>query len=83
MAVKGLNHTESHNRFRFEKLSERLQNVDIDIVHRSSQIGTLGIANLPETGQSGCYFQDELENLKELYLTPSFNRCSRLHSLSR
>lgn len=74
MAVKGLNHTEGHNRFRFENLSERLQNVDVDIIHRAKQMGTLGISSLPETGETGCYFQDELENLKELYLTSTFKR---------
>lgn len=71
MSVKGLNHTNGQNRFRFENLSERLQLINIDIIHTTKN---KNLSNLPDTGINGCYFQDELENLKDLTLTSPFKR---------
>lgn len=71
--VKGLNTTESQNRFRFAKLSERLQRINTDVIHRVQQSGSLAVSE-PETGPRGCFFQDELESLKDLNLSPPFKR---------
>ena len=72
-SAKGLNSTESNNRFRFEKLSERLSRVNVDVVHKVQQSGALG-ATIPDSGSEGCYFQDELEQCKDLDLTSHFKR---------
>jgi hypothetical protein len=75
MATKGLNYTDSANRFRFQKLSEKLQNINIDVVHRVKQIGSLdATVSVPDSGNQGCFFQDELENHKDLNLSSHFKR---------
>ena len=76
IGVKGLNSTEGSNRIRFENISSRLQNLNVDVVHRVRESGLLDInkSSLPETGQEGCFFQDELERCKELELSRNFKR---------
>jgi U3 small nucleolar RNA-associated protein 20 len=71
--AKGLNSTESKNRFRFEKISERLSRVNVDVVHKVRQVGTLD-AVIPDSGSQGCYLQDELERCKDFDLTSYFKR---------
>ena len=72
----GLNNTTSGNRIRFESLSERLKNVNVDIIHRVRAEGSLkDVSNVaPETGNMGCFFQDELEQLKRLETSKQFWR---------
>jgi hypothetical protein len=55
------------NRIRFEKLSERLQKVNIDILHKVTTVGALQTTEtVPDSGELGCFFQDELEQCKKL-----------------
>ena len=73
--VKGLNRTESSNTFKFEALSQRLQRINVDIIQRVHHTGSLdAVQNVPDSGDKGCYFQDELERLKELEKTSQFKR---------
>lgn len=74
--VKGLNTSGGRNRLRFQGLSQRLQGVDIDIVHRVRPRGNHDISMnpTPETGEKGCYLQDELERCKDLETTSSFKK---------
>jgi hypothetical protein len=73
---KGLNETGGANRLRFEKLSQRLQRINIDVVHRVHAKGSLdlSVSKKPETGDLGCHFQDELEQCKELDTASEFKR---------
>ena len=73
--VKGLNRTESKNTFKFEVLSQRLQRINVDIIHRVHHPGSLdAVQAVPDSGEKGCHFQDELERLKELEKTSQFKR---------
>ena len=74
--TKGLNTTDSANRIRFSNLSERLQRVNIDVIHRVRSGGSLDIHQsvAPSTGTLGCHFQDELENCKSLETNSYFKR---------
>ena len=76
MAGKGLNTTDSKNRLRFETISERLQKIHVDIVHKTDISGSLNLvtSKTPETGSLGCYFQDELELYKTLDTSGDFKR---------
>jgi hypothetical protein len=75
MATKGLNYTDSENRFRFQSLSQKLQNINVDVIHRVKQTGALdATVAVPESGGSGCFFQDELENHKDLNVSSHFKR---------
>jgi len=76
MATKGLNTTDSKNRIRFETISERLQKINVDIVHKTDVSGSLNLvtSKTPETGSLGCYFQDELELYKTLDISSDFKR---------
>lgn len=73
---KGLNNTDSVNRIRFENLSQRLQKVNVDVVHRIHAKGSLDLNRslVPDTGSLGCHFQDELEQCKDLETTSQFKR---------
>lgn len=83
MSVKGLNYTEGQNRFRFQRLSDKLQNIHVDVVHRVKQTGSLdATVSVPDSGSQGCFFQDELENLKDLNLTSHFKRYMPAHSVA-
>lgn len=83
MSAKGLNYTESQNRFRFQSLSQKLQNINVDVVHRVKQTGSLdATVAIPESGSQGCFFQDELENLKDLNLSSHFKRYEQFSQLS-
>ena len=75
--VKGLNTSEGRNRIRFVNLSERLQQINVDVIHRVNQVGSLSNAGsdaIPEMGAKGCHFQDELERCKDLDLCAPFKR---------
>lgn len=55
------------NRIRFEKLSERLQKVNIDILHKVNTVGALQTTEAaPDSGELGCFFQDELDQCKKM-----------------
>ena len=74
----GLNHTSSNNRIRFEKLSQRLQKVNIDILHKAHST----TSNLEESNNSidtkngiiNSYFQDELEQSGKLETSRIFRK---------
>ena len=72
----GLNTSGGRNRLRFKKLSRRVQDVDVDIVHRVRPVGYLdaSMAPAPESGEKGCYLQDELDRCNELETSASFRR---------
>ncbi len=74
--MKSLNTTDGKNRFRFAKKSERIQKLDIDIIHRVRAKRTLDVTSLnaPTSGEKGCYLQDELERCKEHDSTSTFRR---------
>lgn len=72
----GVNTTESSNRIRFEKLSQRLQKIDVDIVHKA-QRENLYLDNgtkLSSTQKFACYFQDELDQCSKLETSQHFRR---------
>ena len=75
--MKGLDDTESGNRVRFQKLSQRLKKIHVDVVHRvKAQTNTIDSWKYatPDSGIAGCHFQDELENCKDLCSTSIFKR---------
>jgi hypothetical protein len=72
--VIGLNSTEGKNRLRFETLSERLQKVNIDILHQVRKPVSLLATAAPDTGELGCFFQDELEQCRKLDTSRDFRR---------
>ena len=78
IGAASLNTSGGRNRLRFRSLSDRIHGVDIDVMHRVRSEGFLdtSLNKTPETGSSGCYFQDELERCKELETMTSFKRCS-------
>ena len=72
----GLNSSGGENRIKYRKLRQRIDEVDIDVVHRVRQSGYLdpALAAAPSMGSRGCYFQDELERCNELESSTSFKR---------
>lgn len=63
------------NRIRFEKLSERLQRVNTDILHKVNTVGALQtLETVPDSGELGCFFQDELEQAKKLETSKPFRK---------
>lgn len=72
----GLNNTEGTNRIRFENLSQRLQKINVDILHKVRDDSVVLKANTkaPDSGALGCYFQDELEQMKRLETAPHFKK---------
>lgn len=73
MSLTKLNTAGGANRLRFEKFSNRLQNVNIDISHRKVH-GALDMASTanPTTGEFGCHIQDELEQCRSLDVSSQF-----------
>jgi hypothetical protein len=70
-----LNTTESVNRLRFENFSNKLQRINTDVIHKIRHEGSLDVTQLiPDQGDLGCHFQDELERLKDLDLASTFKR---------
>lgn len=69
-------YVEETNSIRFENLSQRLQKVNVDVVHRVHATGSLdtGLSAAPSTGSLGCHFQDELEQRKDLDTASQFKR---------
>lgn len=72
----GLNNTEGNNRIRFENLSQRLQRINVDILHKVRDASSALEANndKPDTGALGCFFQDELEQLRKLETAAHFKK---------
>jgi hypothetical protein len=66
----GVNHTQSKKRIRFESISQRLQNINVDILHKVS----VKTESKPDSGELGSLFQDELENCKKLETMKNFRR---------
>lgn len=67
-----LNHTEGKNRIRFDTVSNRLQRINTDVVHRVKDHSN-DIKD-PDTGNLGCYFQDELIQCARLDTSRYFKR---------
>jgi hypothetical protein len=66
---------EGKNRVRFENLSKRLQKVNVDILHKKPEsVYLMTKVVTPETGEYGCFLQDEVERLKTLDTSHSFKR---------
>jgi hypothetical protein len=76
IGAASLNTSGGRNRLRFRSLRDRIQEVDIDVMHRVRSDGYLDVSlnKAPETGAGGCFFQDELERCKEMETTSSFKR---------
>lgn len=71
----GLNSAGGNNRIRFETLSERLQKVNIDILHSTTHVGALQTsAGDPDAGELGCFFNDELEQCKKMETSRYFRK---------
>eukprot|EP01038_Epipyxis_sp_PR26KG_P008131 gene8131-11009_t len=72
----GLDKTSSKNRIRFETVAQRLQAINIDIVHKirnNSQFRTTKeVTDIH--GILPCYFQEELEELRKLDTTRHFKK---------
>jgi Down-regulated in metastasis len=66
----------SHNRYKFQNKRTRARGVDVDVTHKLRTEGYLDAdsSTLPEAGDGGCFFQDELERAKELNTTSAFKR---------
>ena len=67
-----MNTTGTKNRIRFESISKRLRNVNIDIIHRVKD--QKFVQSTPYSGEQGCHFQDELEHWRALDISASFRR---------
>lgn len=62
-------------KIRFESVSRRLNNVNVDILHkRPDNYYLQSNVDKPENGDVGCFFADELERLKTLDNSKSFKR---------
>eukprot|EP01041_Mallomonas_annulata_P001346 gene1346-2596_t len=74
--MKSLNTTEGPNRFRFSRKSDRIKKIDIDVIHRVRTKKTFDVCHstAPETGDKGCFFQDELERCREHDSSTIFRR---------
>lgn len=79
--MKGLNKSgDGKNRFRFNNKAERVRHVNVDVLHQTRLSDTLDVSKAtPETGQRGCYFQDQLEINKNLDSSSEFARYSPLY----
>lgn len=78
--TKSVNETEGANRMRFESLSERLRKVHVDIIHRVvPSVHGDGDKVSPRKGDNGSFFQDQLEQCKELDVTSHFRRQASTH----
>lgn len=71
---KGLNSTDGENRIRFEKLSEKLRRINVDVIHRVNTTNEGGFTENPITGEKGCFYQDHLQHWKPLEITAHFKR---------
>ena len=56
---------DGEGRLRFVSWSQRLQSIDVDVVHRVKDRHVNDDAS-PDTGSKGCHLQDELERCKDL-----------------
>ena len=74
--MKGLNKSGTGtNRFRFNKKADRINQVNVDVLHQTKLPNTLDTAHeLPESGLRGCHFQDQLEVCKNLDSSGEFAR---------
>jgi hypothetical protein len=72
--VKGLNSAGGANRLRFEKFSKRVQKVNVDVVHKVRSNAVALDSVVPDSGNFGCYFQDQLEQCKNLDSSSIFKR---------
>lgn len=62
-------------KIRFETISRRLNNVNVDILHkRTDNYYLQSHIDRPEHGDSSCFFADELERIKTLDSSKSFKR---------
>jgi len=77
MEGKSLNRYGGSNRIRFESFSQKLQRVDVDVVHRVRHAnGGMDSSSMdtPFSGDHGSFFFDELERIKSLDSTANFRR---------
>jgi hypothetical protein len=76
MNTIGLNNSGGENRLKFRKLSQRIEEIDIDIIHRVRPQGNLNttLAPNPSNNEIGCYLQDELDRCRELDTSTNFRR---------
>ena len=79
----GVNHSSSSKRIRFQKLSQRLQLVNVDIIHRVKDESLIqGNQSISDKyGVITCYFSEELEELKRLDTTQHFKRLVKVWTL--
>lgn len=79
----GLNNSEGTNRIRFENLSQRLQKINVDILHKVHDNSTVLQVNNndPDSGSLGCFFQDELEQLKKLETSSHFKKYAQQYGI--
>ena len=61
-------------RLRFRNLNQRLNEVDVDVIHRVKSGKREFEGTAPDTGELGCHFQDELELCKDLDKYSIFQR---------
>ena len=72
--AKGLNAKGGKNTHRFQTKADRVASVRVDVsrrIERTSGIGTNAGA-VPDAGEHGSFFFDELERMRHLYATPQY-----------
>ena len=70
--AKTLNMTGTKNRFRFQKMKERISRVDVDVAHKLTRDSD--ITMLPSGGEGSSFFRDEVDRLREIHTIPWFVR---------
>lgn len=66
---------EAKIRIKFETLSQRLNKINVDILHKNSSTYYLqSKQSLPSTGELGCFLLDELNRLKTHDISAEFKK---------
>ena len=72
--AKGLNAKGGKNTHRFQSKADRVASVRVDVsrrIERTAGVGTNAGA-VPDAGEHGSFFFDELERMRHLYATPQY-----------
>jgi U3 small nucleolar RNA-associated protein 20 len=67
---KGLNTSGGANRYRFQTINDRVAGIDVDIGHKVR--GVLGEGEMPDAGETGCFFKQQLDSCKEMDTSSHF-----------
>ena len=67
---KGLNVSGGANRFRFQLIRDRVATVDVNIARKIR--GVLAEDLVPEAGDTGCFFKEQLDMCKQMDMSRQF-----------